>query len=91
MNEFEKIAFHPILLERLLLKPLRSLIAKRVEGQGTRSREDATSEALPLVSDQLESRYPLSNPVCGRLLIIETTLSLLTNNNRVIHRHNHID
>ncbi|KAL5971511.1 Integrator complex subunit 1, partial [Taenia solium] len=56
MNEFEKITFHPLLLERLLLGPLRSLIARRVEGQGTKSREDATSEALPLVSDQLESR-----------------------------------
>ncbi|KAL5104531.1 Integrator complex subunit 1 [Taenia crassiceps] len=56
MNEFEKIAFHPLLLERLLLKPLRLLISRRVEEQGDKSREDATSEALPLVSDQLESR-----------------------------------
>ncbi|KAH9283387.1 Integrator complex subunit 1 [Echinococcus granulosus] len=56
INEFEKITFHPLLLERLLLKPLRSLIAKRVEEQGTKSREDATSEALPLTFDQLELR-----------------------------------
>ena len=56
LSEFEKLAFHPSLLEYLLVKPLRLAIEKVTNVEdSTTAGETSASEALPLTLDQMQS------------------------------------